>query len=448
MAKVERLDLVLVAEDAELEKRIRDLAAEFQFEYAVVKSVDELAEKYVETQIHFIVLSTGQIEKADIAAGHVQVARQIAPDGYIFVSVGKKMDAKAADWIRKSGADQVVLEAELFNSVKLDFIAIQRLKAAYMPVKSTDFKVNTKIEFNVYHLLAQNKKYLPVVHKGMSLDEKRAGRLGEAGEVYVRRQDIAGYQAYVAANQDQSAAGLISRCRAQFLLLSVAYSDLVMLLTGQSESASFEEGRELIEKCQKFSGDLLNSLMAAGQVWEVVNSSVIGEFGSVERAPARAAYAGFFSLMGDIGSPEDTMLSALLADIGLLAMNFSPIRKIREGRMAEFTPEELQDYQQHPLRSLNLALGRKLNLKQEVKDAVQYSHARTDSKGFPEVKAEKLSVEAQLINFVSVLDERCQVRMGKPKPIFKEEYKKLLEDASEMRGFSFTFINLLKKVEL
>ncbi|MDZ7621166.1 MAG: hypothetical protein U5O69_01515 [Candidatus Competibacteraceae bacterium] len=95
--------------------------------------------------------------------------------------------------------------------MKLDFIAIQRLKAAHMPVKSSDFKVNTRIDFNVYHLLAQNKKYLPVVHREYSY-EKRAGRLGETGEVYVRRQDIAAYEAYVAANQDQSAAGLISRC--------------------------------------------------------------------------------------------------------------------------------------------------------------------------------------------------------------------------------------------
>ncbi|MDZ7621167.1 MAG: hypothetical protein U5O69_01520 [Candidatus Competibacteraceae bacterium] len=90
-----------------MEKRIAIWLRNFSLNTLSLK-VDELAENYVGNQIYFIVLSTGQIEKADVAAGHVQVARQIVPDGYIFVSVGKKMDAKAADWIRKSGADQVV----------------------------------------------------------------------------------------------------------------------------------------------------------------------------------------------------------------------------------------------------------------------------------------------------------------------------------------------------
>lgn len=449
MAKLARYDIVLVGDDQEMVRRVKGICDEFSFTMDVVANMDALAEVHIQSQVGMVLFSAGHIEDKNIVAGHVQVARQIMQDAFVFVSVARKMDSKSADWIKKSGADVVVLENEVFETSKLDFISVQRLKTAYMPAKPSDFRTGQKVDFNVYYLLPQNQKFMPVVHKGMVLDEKRVKKLADLGEIYIKRPDIVAYNKHVQDHPDLSASGLFSRCRAQFLLLSVSYADLVMVVTGQSESASFEEGKEILEKVKQFSSEVLTGLMSAGRVWDIVNNSAIGDFGSIERGPTRAAYAGYFSLMGSIGKPEEVMLASLFADTGLITMQPKSIKKIRDLKMLDFTSEERMDYEQHPLRSLNLILSRKLQLSQEVKDAVQFSHARYDKKGFPSnINPEKISQTAQLTHFCQILDDRCQVRLGQAPLKFQDVFNQIIANPDSASIFGFSFINAMKKVEI
>jgi hypothetical protein len=445
---VAKVDFVLVAEEPKLIEKIKSICSEFSFSYLVANNVDDVVEKFADDPAQFVVISTGLSENKDLISGQVQVVRQVFPESYIFVAVGKKMDPKAADWIKKSGANTVVLEEELLTSSKLDFVSLQCLKASYMPIKGADIKEGTRVEFPIFHLLAANKKFLPVVHKGMTIDASRVKKLRDVVEVYVKRNDISLYREYLNANQDLSASGLISRCRAQYLNLSVAYADMAITLTNQTESSSFQEGRLMLEKIQTMASDLLNSLMAAGNVWDIVNNSVIGDFGSVERSPAIAAYSGFIAMMTGIVSPETIMLASLVQRLGLLSCRGEVTQKMRRKREQELTELEKTDYQQYPIRSINVVLNKKIQLPEEVKSAIQFCHSNLDMTGFPQIAAVKIPRAAQILHFCNILDERVQVNLGKVKPDFKTEYYKLVNEEAASKIINFADLLILKKIEL
>jgi response regulator RpfG family c-di-GMP phosphodiesterase len=444
--QIQTIDVVLVSKDTRYIARTQMMTSEFNYSFQLVNNIDELSEKYEGTQIHFLVVSTEEAANQDEAVGIVQVAKHTSPDSFIMVVLSGKVDSSSMTWIRKSGADVVVLDHEFFDNSKLDFFAFQSVRSEYRPVKSGDFIEGSCLNFVVYHLLPQNRKYLPVVHRDTKLEEKRIKKMREVGDVYIKRGDIPEYFKYLNTQEDSSAKGLIRRCRAQFLTLSHSYIDLVISLTEQTETPSFEEGKKVLQNCLDMSSNLLNSLMTVGQVQEIVESPQEGDFGSVERAVDRAAMAGFFSMMGSLGKPEEIMLGALLMDIGIIGASPLILKKMRLNILDALSPEELKEYQLHPQRGLNYALSRKLQLSNATKEAILYHHTNTNNQGFPVIPSEKLGVEPQMLRFCQLLDEQMMVCLGRPKPQFKDIFISMMKEASDFSQYTPKFVTGMRTV--
>jgi hypothetical protein len=444
--QTQSIDVLLVSSDTRYIARAQMMATEFGYNFQTANNIDELSEKFESAQIHFLVVSTEGAANKDEAVGIVQVAKHTCPDSFVLVIMSGKLDSSSMTWIRKSGADVVLLDHEFFDTAKLDFFAFQSVRSEYRPVKSGDFIEGSSLNFVVYHFLPQNRKYLPVVHKNTKLEEKRIKKMSEVGDVYIKRSDIPEYFKYLNTNEDSSAKGLIRRCRAEFLKLSHSYIDLVISLTEQTDTPSFDEGKKVLQNCLDMSASLLNSLMTVGQIQDIIGSPQEGDFGSVDRAVDRAAMAGFFSMMADLGKPEDVMLGALLMDIGLIGVHPMVLKKIRLNLFDSFSPEELKDYQQHPQRGLNYALSRKLQIPNTVKDAILYHHTIPNNKGFPILAPEKLGVEPQMLRFCQILDEQMMVYLGRPKPQFKEVFQAMMKSASDFTEYTPKFVTGMRSI--
>jgi response regulator RpfG family c-di-GMP phosphodiesterase len=440
------IDVLLVSNDTRLIARTQTMASEFNYTFQATKNIDEMSEKFEGVQVHFLVVSTEEAANKDEAVGVVQVAKHTSPDSFVMVVLSGKMDSSSMAWIRKSGADVVLFEHEYFDTSKLEFFAFQSVRSEYQPVKAGDFIEGSSLDFVVYHFLPQNRKYLPVVHKKTKLEEKRIKKMFEVGDVYIKRSDIPAYFKYLNSNEDSSAKGLVRRCRAQFLTLSHSYIELLISLTEQTDTPSFDEGKKLLQNCLEMSANLLNSLMTVGRIQDIIGSPQEGDFGSIERAVDRAAMAGFFSMLGNLGKPEDVMLAALLMDIGIIGCSPIVQKKIRLNLYDAFTPEELADFQNHPQRSLNYALSRKLQLSIQTKEAVLYHHCLANGKGFPQIPSEKLGIEPQLLRFCQLLDEQMTVSMGRAKPQFREIFGAMLKAAGDFSEFSPTLVAGLRSV--
>jgi response regulator RpfG family c-di-GMP phosphodiesterase len=220
-------------------------------------------------------------------------------------------------------------------------------------------------------------------------------------------------------------------------------------LIDQSENASFKEGKWLYERCEVLARDLLTTLSAVGEAWDVVNNASLGEFGSVERSPTIAAYAGLMSLLATMGEPVDVMIAALLADVGMLELNPAIARKVRQGHGPDsLSGEEMQEYQKHPRLSLNRCAGKKLPLKENVKEMILCTHERVDGKGFPEGReSAKIPQEAMLIQFSEMIDRGAMVTMGQARTPVQEVRKNLVEtEQKSAHIFSYTFLQKIKPV--
>lgn len=448
MAK-KKIEFLAVAKEKEVIDRCQLVTDEFGYSFAHVDNIDKYAELSTEDQEAYFILLCAIDEKSEASiAGMVQIAKQMSHESFVMVVVNKRVSPDGAQFIKKSGASLVIVEHELFNSSKLDYIAAQKIRASYLPAKSSEFKKDTTINFGLYHLLPLNKKFLPVAHSGSELTEQRIAKINQIGEVYVRREDLKLYEQYLRDHPDLSAAGLKSRCRAQFLLMQSGYIDLALMLSDQSESASFSYGKTLLDTCTKYASDLLMTLATVGEAFDVINNSSIGEFGTVDRAPAIASYAGLISLMSGVGKPEEIMLSAMIADLGMLDLSPNISRAIRNETTSQLPQEDLALYQKHPLISLNVSLSRRLPIGEGMKDIILNTHEKNDGTGFPNrSRGEKIPHEAQLIQFCELIDRGSLIKMGKERKSAAQVRKEIFDrDFTESKYFNILFLDKIKSV--
>ncbi len=444
----QKIHFLGVTDDPAERKRLTEICIEFQYHLALKASVEELLDEgnHFET-VPFVVVSAVRAAKKEDIVGYVQVAKQSCPEAFLVVIVNKRIPQEITEFVKKSGANLVMLENELLETSKLEFISSQIIRASYVPVKASEFKKDSQLPFHIYGLMPLNQKFIPVVPKGSPFTDTRRSKVESLGDLYVKREDIDQYRAYVVANTDASAAGLKSRCRAQYLNFCASHTDLVFLLSDQSEIGSFQQGKDLFEKCQGLAKDLLVSLSSVGEAWEVVNTSSIGEFGSVERSPSLAAYSGLLSLMSSVGDSTDVMTSALICDIGLIDLSPKLSAYLRKAGTADHMDEEqLKEYCQHPTVSLNRCLSRKLPLTEKLKNIVLCTHERSDGKGYPnKVHGEKVPLESYLIQFSEKVDQIAMPKMGQARVNPLEARKKALEEGQkEMNQFPFLFLEKIK----
>ncbi len=315
---LEKIDWIVVGLSQAIVSRCEDVAKFSKNSIRHFANMDDLFAAYENiVGVKFVVI-IGIDANGKEVSNLVQVTTQCFAEAYQLIVIERKMPADDMSFIKKSGAHCLIQENEFVETCKLEFIANQAIKGTYIPVKAAELKVGSTIGFEIFHLMPLNQKYLRVISKGETLSESKRKRLQDVPEYYCHRDDVELYAQYLEENTDKSAEGLASRCRAQFLSLSTGFADLVLLITDPSASSSYDTGKKLYEKCRKTANELLTNLGTVDSTWDVVTVSAVDDFGTIERSPAIAAYAGLLSLTKDIGNASDVVLSAMLCDIGCI----------------------------------------------------------------------------------------------------------------------------------
>lgn len=445
-----RLNYLLLSKKKEFVERSMELAQEFEYSIRVLEGVDQLLEHEAEVdQIQFVLFDATDMQKKEDIASAVQATRQLAKEAFVCVVIEKKMTTEQADFVKKSGASLVMLENEFFETSKLEFVASQIIRASFVPVKLAEFPKGCILDFTLFHLMPLNQKLLPVLPKGSPLSEGRIKKLEGVTEIYVRRDEVDRYRQYVEAHPELMEMGLRGRCRAQYLSFCNSHSQLMFLLSDRSEQSSYKEGKWLYDRCEILAREFLTTLSAVGEAWDVVNNSSLGEFGSVERSPTIAAYAGLLSLLSSMAEPVDVMVAGLLADVGMLELSPKLTQKIRKGHSVEMLDhDERMEYQKHPILSLNQVLSRKIQLKDSVKEMILCTHEKNNGSGFPHQKpGDQIPVGAMLIQFSEMIDQGAMVRMGQPRRSVQEVRRQVMElESTDAKTFSLQVLQKLKPV--
>lgn len=437
---MKKIDFVLVGNHEKIQRKAEAICQIRNFTFQHEISLDSLMDQseLYEKVGFMLVVATG-VENQQEIAGMLQVARQVSQTAYCAVCINNKIPPEQLQFIKKSGANLVILDIEIETTCKMEFVATQVLKAAYLPIKKNEIVADIPVPLNLYHIMPLNKKFLPVVRKGEIFDHKKIEQLGVVSELYVKREELELWIKYIQDNQDKSSQGAAGRCRAQFLNLSTVFFDLVLIISDQSEYNSFDKGRQLYQKCYDLASDLLTNLAVSGEAWDIINQSAVFAFGPIERSPAIASYAGLAALKANIDNPVEIMIAALLMDLGLLECNQKTLQAINTPEFSQIHQEDQNSYFNHPIVSLNKALSRKLPLPERVQNIIAKTHERSNGRGFPKkVPAEKVPAEAFLVQFCEILDLNSQIKLGKERTKFVLEQTKLfqqeLENADRIPG--------------
>lgn len=440
--------LIGIGADLKLDKRLKPIADEFQFNYAFFKNCDELSQKHeADTSVVVAILSVVEVQTAADIAGQVQVLKYACPDCYTILVVDKKIPPESVGFIKKSGVDVIIDESDVFDISFLEFILSQRIRGFMIPVKGQNFKVDSEVPFKVLTVLPLNNKYLPAIHPYERLKPAKIEKLKHSKELYVAREDMDQLQKYIDTHADLSAEGIVSRCRANYMNLCKAHTDFIITLFDKSDKATFSTGKALLDKCTKLASEMLMNLSTLTDPWSIINNSTFGESGSVERSPAIAAMAAMMTMNLDKLNTEDTILAGFLGDVGCLLLPPTTLKKIRHGKMSELSKEELAQYQQHPVYSVNKCLEKKIPLSEDIKNIIMTTHERIDGCGFPKkCEPRHISQESQLLQFCEIVDQHLIIKMGeKTKNAHEIQLKMLKEEIAKKSILDLSLVSEIEK---
>ncbi|XGC80837.1 HD-GYP domain-containing protein [Bdellovibrio bacteriovorus] len=415
------LDLAIISESNVFRQRAQLVGSLFTFECITFPSDEAFfMESNLFKNVSCILFDFCKPHDIKDITGTLHVARQVSPSSYILV-VCNKMSTEEMDMAISAGASRIITQQEYYDSSKPEFVLSQVIKSVFVPVKTMDLVEGTALTFPLYHFMPLNRRFLKVFNTNSTLTKDFLTKFSNAGDLYVQRESLDLWQEYTSGYVAKDSAEALQKSRQKFRQLNESFLSLALLVSDRSTPATFAKGKELYSHCEKFSADLLSSLLDLEDPWYIISSSAVGDYGSIERAPAVAAYAGFMSATLKVGNPTEVMIGALLADIGYLELSPSVAAKLRTNRTHEMNAEERMEYHKHPIFSLNQCLARRLPLSNNIKEIILQSHERVDQKGFPRrPKADKLLEEAMLVRLCWELDQQCQGRMGEKKPDIRE----------------------------
>lgn len=441
MAERTTIDICVLGDTGKAQA-VAAAAKEFGYTSHEFQNLDEVFESSLEPTLVFFVEEPGGPYGIDEV---VQAGRQQFPNAFPILVVEKELTKEKLAFLERQGVRVTMLRHEI-ETGKVGFLISQILKANFIPLKSVDLVPEIVIPFTIYHLLPQRKKFLKLIRTGDTIAADRMSRLLENPEFYIDRSEIMGYKQYIEATSDQSAKGLAKRCRANFVALQSEFANLALQVTDESSRMSFHEGQELLSRCQKLCEDLLMNLAEFPRAWEIVNSSSIGQFGSLERAPAVAAFSGMMALRADMKRVDEIMIASLIVDMGILTAPTTVAKALRDGKMETLSAEDQASYHRVPTKSVELALGRKLSIPEKLRNIIVAVYENADGSGFPAKHNDfKIPIESQLIRFAKEFDTRIQVRLGQARREPLQVMKEILE-APDLRGvFSEAFLAIVRE---
>ena len=434
-------DIVCITADENEKKIIQKVSDTFGYQIEFLNGADDLLNSTTPHRV--VILSENTDNKQESLDELAQISFQQNQSAILIAFVQKELTHARFEFLEKLGIKIIMLKKEM-GTGKFPFLLNQILQFQFVSIKTADLFPDKKIPFEVYHCLNIKKHFVRLNEKGQTFSKDRIDRLAAKSEYFIKKDDVADYNKFITENTDRSAKGLAKRCRVNFLNLQVEFQNLVIELTNETNKVSFKEGAALLERCFNLCDEFIMNLAEFRTPWDIITLSEIGNFGSVSRSPAVAAFAGLFALNSGMDHVSKIMVSALIVDLAQLKLDSSISFKLMNKE--RLNGDEIKDIQAIPQKSLNLVLDRKLAIDEKIRSIMALIYERADGTGYPlGVDLHKITLESQVIRFAKEFDSRITFNLGSQRVnpgeilknifkspeldgIFTDEFKILIQD--------------------
>lgn len=446
-------DVGLISQKKEILERVEFIAKEFDISWLHWDSPEALEKDFSPCRL-FLFHEREKLEQSalynKLREFTQNVKLEVGEDIFIIAITQQTLPKDKVSLLRQDGLHYIIEEFDIFETSRLEFLLTQLIRTQYVAIKDVDLIPGEPIIFDLYHLMPLRNKFLRIAKHDSSLSSEKIKKMNAVSEFYIHRSEMSQFSSYTQKGDLETKEGILRHCRAQFLEFFVTYTDLVAVLSDSSETLSFDEGKKLLERCQTLVSEMAKTLIQLGidDVWDVVNNSSVGDFGSLERTTAIASYVAFFAMKLEYDKLEELILASLIAQIGFVFLSPKITYKIKYQKEKDFNEEEEEIYEKYPIKSLDTALGQRLPIEQEVKDLILLCNERADGKGFPKKLDENsLTKHSQLLGFCQYFDKNTTLRFDQARVSRIEILKHIIiKEIDELQHFTNDFLTDLKKI--
>lgn len=443
----QKLELLILTEDEEILNRAKPIISRYYLTFRQMAYATLFETPIWEIlRAQMVVMVQGSDEDLLTFAERVDRTMQTLPRSRILTVMSPKL---SLDNLEGTQNPRVLplSRSEFFNTLKFEYLCLCRCRAQYFDIRAGDLFPMTNIGFSVFVRLQLNQRYLAVLPEGAMLTDGRFQRMQESDSVYILRRDVDKYAAYINSYYDRAGQGLVKRIRALFLSLIQASLNLNEVLLFDFKSLTDEDMRVHYEELHRLGKELLELIEEAEDPWNQIREAVSGEFYLLWRSPWIALYAAVISKKTGQGDPLVCILAALLTDLGLFDLQDEISRQFLLDEKRVVDEVHKKAFANHPILSLNRCLLKGLPVEADVKAVMVCTHERHDEQGFPnQVPADKIPVEAQLIQFAEKLDQGVLTTMKNTGVGFRFLREKIWESESKtLDTFSRRFLDSISK---
>lgn len=333
------------------------------------------------------------------------------------------------------------LEHKVISTAFENILAKHKNVPIYRPVKIIDILVGEVLGFDIYLLLPANHKYIKYSSAGQTMDAAKVKKLKAYNHqfVFVLLEQMPKFYQYSASklNALSSPNGGMGEMERNERLQE-AVRDLVSGIFSTGENMDFEEGRRMMADA----GEIVKSyltLSSQSSLYERL-ARVVGDNSSFySHLTNVSTIAAIFSLVTNVGRPEDLAIAGLFHDIGLSQVS----SEIQLKPESAWTPEEREEYYRHPEHSVNLIKNKKIVLPQHIQTIILQHHERVGGSGHPlGISEPKLKRESQILALADEFDELTKFEVGRS----AVSPHKAIQIIKDRGGFSFDILHAISKI--
>lgn len=163
------INFAILSQDPKLVNRANEISQEFLYSIKIYSNVDDMNEQFP-AEVFVIDFDKGQEGEK---SAQIQLVKYFNPEAFIIVLLSKPVDEKEAEFLKKSGASIFMLREDMLNTSKVDYLSLQVIKTSYLIIKPIDLVVDSVIDFDIYHMMPSNKKYLKLLYSGQKVSAQK-----------------------------------------------------------------------------------------------------------------------------------------------------------------------------------------------------------------------------------------------------------------------------------
>ena len=303
----------------------------------------------------------------------------------------------------------------------------------YLPIRVSTLRGDQKINFDVY--IGINDKHILYLRRGDSFEGGRLTRLKEKKlrKMWILNDDEKNYRSYIDKNLEMAydaKSGKSIEDRSQ-VVQGMQQANAEEVMDRAEDETSYKIAKEGASRYVEF---LMKEDKALKNVLAIENTDQnIGHHGVTV-----STYAVALAKSLGIVDPKQTQLlslGALLHDFAIYKAQMKVNKPI-----AEFTPEELKDYQDHPMAGAKLVKDLK-HFDRTVINIILEHEECIDGSGFPKkVRESQVDPLSVLVSSCNALDRIITFEKVAP----KEAMKKLMID--QMGRHPLNHFQILQKI--